>query len=87
MNPSVLRLLWAVIEETEPKLLLRLKNELLADFVLHEMQEQQFLLREERMAMRHYIQAKTAMIHDIAQSKLDERPQRMFQKPRKPSDL
>ena len=74
MDPSVLRLLWAVIEETEPRFILRLQDDNLANWLTEEMQKQQFLLRGDVLAARRYIEAKVAMIRDIAQAKLDERP-------------
>ena len=74
MNPSVLRLLWTIIEETEPRLILRLQGDRLADWLIAEMQEQQFLTRSEVGAAYLYLRAQQLMIREMAQAKLDDRP-------------
>ncbi len=73
MNPSVLHQLWTVIEETEPRRLLRLQGAALTEWLITEMQVQQFLTHKEIEVTRNYISTRQIMIHDIARGKIDAR--------------
>ena len=73
MNPSMLRLLWTIVEATEPGLLLRLQGDRLADWLVKEMQKQQFLTRVEVGMARRYLVSRQLLIQEMAQARIRER--------------
>ncbi|WP_231510200.1 MULTISPECIES: hypothetical protein [unclassified Fischerella] len=70
INSSMLRLTWAVIEETASSELLTLTDTALIKLILQQIATKILLSGEEVCALYSYIGSKTALIRDMAESRL-----------------
>lgn len=69
MNSSILRQLWAVIEETQTCVLLRLSDADLVKQLLLQLDSKKLLSGEETSTVSAYIRSRTGLIRDLAQAR------------------
>lgn len=75
ISSSVLRLTWAVVEETAPRDLLTLSDAMLVKRLLQHVDRNILLSGEEVCALSNYLNSKISLIRDIAESRLRLTPQ------------
>lgn len=73
INPSMIRLTWGAIEETQSHHLLTLTDTALVRLILQQVARKILLSREEAYALHEYISSKTPLIRDMAESRLTPR--------------
>lgn len=71
INPSVLRLTWAAVEEIQSHDLLKLTDTALVRVILQQVAHKVLLDGEEAGALRKYISTRMPLIRDIAESRLN----------------
>jgi hypothetical protein len=69
-NASILRLTWAVVEETSPRDILSLPDTLLVKTLLQHITQRILLSGEEICALYGYLGSKVTLIRDMAESRL-----------------
>ncbi len=69
MNSSTLRQLWAVIEDTQAAVLLRLSDTDLVRQLLNQLECRKSISGEEMGTLRQYLHSRTSLIRDLAQSR------------------
>lgn len=70
MNSSALRQFWAVVEDTQANLLLKLNDTELTQKLLYELKFKVSLTSEENRTMSAYIHTRTPLIRDLAHARL-----------------
>lgn len=70
INPSILRLTWAAVEEIQSRELLELPDTALSRLILQQVARKILLNGEEVRALHEYISAKLLLIRDMAESRL-----------------
>lgn len=71
-NSSLVRVLWHVIEEIEPNLLLRGEDGTLVRQILNILEGRLWLDGEEKNFIAHYTQSKMPLIRDMASARFHE---------------
>ncbi|NJL10025.1 MAG: hypothetical protein HC908_07115 [Calothrix sp. SM1_7_51] len=71
VTSSILRQLWAVIEETHSGLLLKLNDTELMQQLLQQLTNQKQLSGEEVVSISDYIYSRLPLIRDLANSRLE----------------
>ncbi|MBD0267856.1 hypothetical protein [Pseudanabaena sp. FACHB-2040] len=69
---SLVRVLWHVIEETEPNLLMGGEDTLLVRQVLHALENRLWLNGDEKNFITHYMRSKMPLIRDMASARFQE---------------
>ena len=69
MSPKTLRLLWSVIEETQPSILLELNDTELIKQLLVQINKKQHLSSEEVTTVNTYIYSRISLIRDLANAR------------------
>ncbi|HEY9878532.1 MAG TPA: hypothetical protein V6D29_08750 [Leptolyngbyaceae cyanobacterium] len=69
MNPTLLRQLWALIENSQSSLLLALDDHSLVQWLLEQLSKQRSLNRKETECLSGYIQSRLSLIRDLAESR------------------
>jgi hypothetical protein len=69
ISTSILRLTWAVVEETSPRDLLTLSDTLLVKRLLQHVTQKNLLSGEEVCALYGYLGSKVSLIRDLAESR------------------
>lgn len=72
INPSVIRLMWGAIEETQSHHLLTLTDTALVRLLLQQVSRKMLLSGEEAYALHEYISSRTPLIRDMAESRLSK---------------
>lgn len=72
ISASLLRLTWAVVEETSPRDLLTLSDTLLVKRLLQHVAQKILLSGEEVCALYSYLGSKISLIRDLAESRLTQ---------------
>jgi hypothetical protein len=70
ISASILRLTWAVVEETSPRDLLMLPDTLLVKQLLQHVAQRNLLSGEEVCALYGYLGSRVRLIRDLAESRL-----------------
>jgi hypothetical protein len=70
MNSSILRELWALIEEIQPHVLIQLNEQELIEKILKQLEQKKTLDRSENDRVSIYISSKMCLIRDLAESRL-----------------
>ncbi len=70
IDSSILRSLWAVIEETQATLLLGLSDPDLINQLLRQLQDKKLLSGEETNIVTAYISSRTHLIRDLALARI-----------------
>lgn len=70
INPSILRLTWAVVEEIQSCELLELPDTALVRLILQQVARKILLNGEEVRVLHEYISTKLLLIRDMAESRL-----------------
>ncbi|GBF79751.1 hypothetical protein [Aphanothece sacrum] len=71
INPTTLRQLWSTIEQTQAHLLLSLDQSELIDDLLCRLQRYKPLSPEECQGLAIYIEQRTTLIRELAESRLE----------------
>lgn len=66
MTPKILRQLWAVVENSQTKMLLQMDDATLVQWLTHQTKTQAFLEPSETDFLSDYIQSRLSLIRDIA---------------------
>ncbi|MBD2360016.1 hypothetical protein H6G36_02180 [Anabaena minutissima FACHB-250] len=66
MTPTILRQLWAVVENSQTKILLQMDDASLVQWLAHQTTTQAFLEPNETGFLTDYIQSRLSLIRDIA---------------------
>lgn len=74
-DSSMLRLTWAVVEETSPSNLLTLSDTMLVKVLLKHVAQKILLSGEEVCALYGYLGSKVSLIRDTAESRLTQETQ------------
>ncbi|MEA5565091.1 MULTISPECIES: hypothetical protein [unclassified Anabaena] len=69
MTPTILRQLWAVVENSQTKTLLQMDDASLVQWLAHQTTTQAFLEPNETDFLTDYIQSRLSLIRDIAYDK------------------
>lgn len=69
MNPTLLRQLWALIENSQSSLLLALDDHSLIQWLLEQLSNQRSLNGKETECLSGYIQSRLSLIRDLAESR------------------
>ena len=70
IDSSILRSLWAVIEETQATLLLGLSDTDLINQLLRQLEDKKILSGEETKIVSAYIRSRTHLIRDLALARI-----------------
>ncbi|MEM8604128.1 MAG: hypothetical protein AAGF24_09880 [Cyanobacteria bacterium P01_H01_bin.121] len=70
MTPSLLKIFWSLVEETQTHLLLQLDDDSLAQWLLHQICTHWNLNRRDTALVSRYIQQRLPLIRDLAHARL-----------------
>ena len=70
MQPSLLHRIWCIVNETQTQILLDMSNKDLVEQLLFKLERQRPLSDEENNLVRNYLCSKTALIRDVANSRI-----------------
>lgn len=70
MNSSILRELWALIDNMQPHILVNIEEKELIEQILEQLEEKNSVDLDENDFVSGYISSKMSLIRDLAESKL-----------------
>jgi hypothetical protein len=71
MNSTTLRLLWSTIEGMQNDIISDLSDNKLTSYIVEQLQQQILLSSQERNKVESYLNTKTMLIRDLAESHLN----------------
>ena len=73
MNPSILRQLWSIIEQTQAQTLLSLNHADLIQCLLGKLQQRKQLSHDDLYHLSNYISLRISLIRDVAEARIEEK--------------